>query len=82
MLDVASKIYIVLNVNLKIIIVTKASIRLANGPANPTKAVTFFWSLKYIGIIGTGYAHPNPINNSAIAPKGSRCFIGFKDSLP
>lgn len=70
----------------------KAKTKLEMGPAMATLKEPHFWSLKLWGLTGTGFAQPKigpcpavakSNNNGKITePKGSKCFIGFKVSLP
>ncbi len=61
---------------------TIASKKLLNGPANETKKRSLLGFLKYRGFIGTGFAHPTFTMSRAMAPIGSKCFMGFRESLP
>lgn len=71
---------------------TKAIEKFVKGPAMATFKAPHFWSLKFKGLIGTGFAQPkigplpkvaaNKIKGSKIVPKGSMCFKGFKLNLP
>lgn len=75
-----------LNINPKII----ASKKFETGPAMETFISPYFWSLKLYGFIGTGFAQPNKnglptinkSNGKITEPIGSKCFKGFKVSLP
>ena len=60
----------------------KASIRLDIGPAASTLIIYCLGLFKLNVLTGTGFAYPNPINNNISDPIGSKCFKGFKVSLP
>jgi len=67
----------------------KARVKLDKGPANETFKSPHLLSLKFMGLIGTGLAHPImgiPENNKSmgkrIEPTKSRWTKGFKDNLP
>ena len=76
--------------NLKIKPKTTAKEIFDKGPATETFISPHFLSRKLYGFTGTGFAQPNKtglpaINKSKgkiIEPNGSKCFKGFKVSLP
>ena len=69
-----------------------ATAKLVAGPAKATFNEPHFWSLKLCGFMGMGFAQPKTGPCPAVAisksrgsikePKRSRCFKGFKVSLP
>ena len=61
----------VLNNVLKTKAATTAKIIFEIGPAAATFTISFFGFSKYLESTGTGFAHPNPINNNANEPR--RC---------
>lgn len=68
--------------NFKIKSVKKAKIAFDNGPAKDTITIPCLGELKYLGLIGTGFAHPNFAIHKTNKPNGSRCAIGFNVNLP
>ena len=64
------------------IIMTKAISRLEAGPAKDVQMTPVRGFRIRFGLMGTGFAQPNPVNNSKIAPKGSTWEKGFRVSLP
>jgi len=67
-----------------------AIIMFAKGPAAATLAEPYFLSLRFKGLIGTGFAQPKTIlepitskrKGKSTEPIGSKCFRGFKVNLP
>ena len=49
-----------------------ANSKFDKGPAAATFTISSLGLLKYLISTGTGFAHPNPINNNAIDPTGSK----------
>ena len=71
--------------NLKIIVYIHPITKLAAGPARAQSAKPTFLSwifVKLYGLIGTGFAHPNPKNNKLKDPHKVKCLIGLSESLP
>lgn len=64
--------------------------KFAKIPAEATQIVPFFLSRKFSGLYGTGFAQPikkgafviTKIKGNMTEPNGSKCFKGFKVSLP
>jgi hypothetical protein len=56
--------------------------KLERGPATEVRIIPFFKSLKFPGLIGTGFAQPNRKMINANRPIMSICFIGFRVSRP
>ena len=61
---------------------TRARSKLDNGPAAAVHAMPFLGFLKYLALMGTGFAQPMPRNIMDRVPKGLKCFMGFSDILP
>ena len=62
----------VLNNNLSAKAATTAKIIFEIGPAAATYTISCFGFSKYLESTGTGFAQPNPINNNANEPTGSK----------
>ncbi|MFR0950206.1 MAG: hypothetical protein ACLSFT_06515 [Ruminococcus callidus] len=52
-----------------------------SGPASDVQMMPCGWFIR-AGLIGTGFAQPNPVSSSSTAPKGSTCASGFSVSRP
>ena len=61
---------------------TKAKIKFDIGPAAATFIISVRGFLKNRLSTGTGLAHPKPTKSIIKDPIGSKCAMGFKDSLP
>ena len=64
------------------IIMTKAISRLEAGPAKEVQMTPVRGFRMRFGLMGTGFAQPNPVSSSKIAPNGSTWENGLRVSLP
>ena len=60
----------------------KAISKLEIGPAAAEIAIPTFRLRKLLGLIGTGFAQPNPVKTKATEPMRSRCVKGLIFNLP
>ena len=59
-----------------------AKIRFEAGPARAIRAESLLGCFKLKGSKGTGLPQPNLKRSNIIVPTGSRCFKGFRVTLP